>query len=457
MSYFPSITQNTIVDAANSNSGTLGAGLTWNAAGIGTNTLGYQGIQIVVESTENMEVYVEQGTTDTTFQISDTYLYNVIQGDFGITVKVVSPHVRVSIKNLGNSTATYSLDTTLTPITEPLPRSLDEKGLLKTAVYEQFASGFELKSGPMGTLDVDQPYRLVGTAFVGTTIDTTFWTATSGGTGASVSAATPGIIILTSGTAAAGYANFITVRAARFIFAHPHKFRCITRLTAAVVANSTRRWGAFTAAGGPPVVPVDGFWFEQTDAGVLTLNCRNNSGTITTVSSGSFNGNISAYVVDTNAHAYEIIHFLGSATYFIDGELLHTFRPTTTMLSSTFTLPAQFQSTSSAISSSAVMEVWAGMILRLGRDNAAPIWLNRAGAVTAAIAKNGPGVLRTLTVNTDGINGTIILYDALTATNPIMSIVADNMNPTAWNLDLPFYTGLTYTTTGAQNITLIFE
>ena len=458
MSYFPSITQNTLIDTANSNSSTLGAGLTWNSAGIGTNTLGYQGIQLVVESTENMELYVEQGITDTTFQINDIYLYNVIKGDFGITVKVVSPHVRISIKNLGNSTATYSLNTTLTPMTEPLPRSLDENGLLKSAVYEQFAGGFELKSGPMGTLDVDQPYRLCGTSFIGTTIDTTFWTATNNGAGSGVSAATAGIIILTSGTAAAGYANFITVRAARFIFAHPHKFRTIVRLTTAVVANSTRRWGAFTAAGGPPVVPVDGFWFEQTGAGVLTLNCRNNSGTITTVSSGSFNGDVSAYVMDTNAHAYEIIHFLGSATYFIDGELLHTFRPTTTMLSSTFTLNAQFQSTSSAISSSAVMEVWAGMILRLGRDNAAPIWLNRAGAVTAAIAKSGPGILRTVSYNSNAVNGTLTIYDALTATNPIMTVTTTNMTATSWNLDLPFYTGLTYTTSaGGHNITLVFE
>ncbi len=458
MSYFPSITQNTIVDTANSNSSTLGANLTWNATGIGTNTLGYQGIQLVVESTQNMEVTVEQGITDTVFQISDVYLYNVIEGDFGITVKVVSAHVRVSIKNLGNSTATYSLSTTLTPITEPLPRSLDEKGLLKTAVYEQFAGGFELKGGPMGTLDVDQPYRLVGTAFVGTTIDTTFWTATNNGTGSGVSAATPGIIILTSGTAAAGYANFITVRTARFIFAHPHKFRSIVRLTTAVVANSTRRWGAYTAAGGPPVVPVDGFWFEQTGAGVLTLNCRNNSGTITTVSSGSFNGNISVYTIDTNAHAYEIIHFLGSATYFIDGELIHTFRPTTTMLSSTFTLNAQFQSTSSAISSSAVMEVWAGMILRLGRDSAAPIWRNQAGAITAQVAKTGPGVFRVLSYNSNSVTGTVTIYDALTATNPIMTITTNNMVPTTWNLDLPFYTGLTYTTSaGGHNITLVFE
>jgi hypothetical protein len=457
MSYFPSITQNTVIDTANSNSGTLGAGLTWNAAGIGTNTLGYQGIQLVVESTENMEVVVEQGITDTVFQISDIYLYNVIKADFGLTVKVVAPHVRVSIKNLGNSIATYSLDTTLTPISEPLPRSLDEKGLLKTAVYEMFAGGFELRSGPLGTLDVDQPYRLVGAAFTGTTIDTTFWTATSGGTGASVSAATPGIVILTSGTAAAGYANFTTIRTARFIFAHPHKFRCFVRLTAAIVANSTRRWGAFTAAGGPPTVPVDGFWFEQTAAGVLTVNCRNNSGTITTVSSGAFNGNISTYVVDTNTHAYEIIYFLGSATYFIDNELVHTFRPTTTMLSSTFTLPVQFQSTSSAIASSAVMEVWAGMILRLGRESSAPIWVNRAGAIAATVIKSGPGILKSLSVNSDGINGTIILYDALTATNPIMTITANNMVPTVWNLDLPFYTGLTYALTGAQDVTISFE
>jgi len=458
MSYFPSITQNTVIDTANSNSGTLGAGLTWNAAGTGTITLGYQGIQLVVASTENMQITVEQGITSSTFQISDDYLYNVIKGDFGITVKVVSPYVRISIKNLGNLTATYSLNTTLTPITESIPRSLDQFGYLQTSVNRISAGAYQLKSGPMGTLDVDQPYRLCGTAFVGTTIDTTFWTATNGGTGSGVSAATVGIVILTSGTAAAGYANFITVRAARFIFAHPHKFRCIIRLTTAVIANSTRRWGSYTAAGGPPVVPVDGFWFEQTGAGVLTLNCRNNSGTITTVSSGSFNGDVSAYVLDTNAHAYEIIYFLGSAAYFVDTLLLHTFTPTTTMLSSTFTLPAQFISTSSAISSSAVMEVWAGMVLRLGRDTAAPIWRNQAGAVTAQVAKSGPGILRVLSYNSGGINGTVTLYDALTATNPIMTITTNGLIATTWNLDLPFYTGLTYTTSaGGHNITLVFE
>jgi hypothetical protein len=457
MSYFPSITQNTVIDTANSNSSTLGAGLTWNAAGIGTATVGFQGLQIVVQSTQNMTVYIEQGITNSTFQVTDFYDYNVVKDSFGVTVKIVSPYIRVSIKNIGLATATYSLNSTLTPITEPLPRSLDERGLLKTAVYEMFAGEYELRSNPMGTLDVDQPYRLVGTAFNGTTIDTTFWTATNGGAGSSVSAATQGIIILTSGTAAAGYANFVTVRIARFIFAHPHKFRSIIRLTTAVVANSIRRWGSFTAAGGPPTVPVDGFWFEQTGAGVLTLNCRNNSGTITTVSSGAFNGFLSSYIIDTNAHAFEIIYFLGSASYWADGVLLHTFYPTTTMLSSTFNLPAQFHATSSAISSSAVMEVWAGMVLRLGRDQSAPIWRNQAGAVTAQVAKNGPGVLRTFSLNST-VNGTVTLYDALTATNPIMTITTNGMLPTTWNLDAPFYTGLTYTTSAAgHNITLIFE
>jgi hypothetical protein len=345
-------------------------------------------------------------------------------------------------------------------MSSPLPRSLDEHGHLSVSVnHLSDHTGDEVSISPVGAMDVDQPYRLVGTSFTGTTLDSSFWTATNSGTGSSVSAATPGIIVMTSGTANNGYANLTTVRQGRFIFAHPHKFRAILRVTDETVANSTRRWGAYTAAGGPPVVPVDGFWFELSDAGVLSVNHRNNSGTIVTQASGGFNGDISVYNVDTNVHAYEIIFFLGKADFLIDNVLVHTFRPTTTNMSSTYTLPCSFQASSQAISSSAVMEVWAGMILRLGRESSAPKTIYQNGAATAVVAKQGPGRLHRVIYGQHPNGGTITLYDALTATNTVAIIAPPNgAAPATFEFGMDFYTGLTYTTSTANmNVTFILE
>lgn len=460
MSYFPSITQNTVIDVNNSNSSTLGAGLTWNAAGIGTATIGFQGIQLVVTSTQNMTVVVEQGTTSSTFQISDTYNYNVIKGDFGITVKIVSPFVRISIKNIGAATATYSLDTTLTPITEPLPRSLDEYGNLNSTVNGlDDHYGNHVKISPIGTMNVDQPYRLVGTTF-GATNDATFWTPTNNGTGSASGVATSQATI-TSGTGANSWGRFTSVRASRFIFANPMKYRSLVILPTLTQANTTRQWGAFTATAGSAGVlpiPIDGYFFSFNGTDVLSVNARNAGGTITSVASGSFNGEVSQFLMDTNMHAYEIVFYLEKVQFYIDNYLIHTIQPTTTLLSSTCNLPIMYISTNSVGTTTASIVTWAGTILRLGRDLSAPIWLNRAGAVVASIAKSGPGVLRTLSYNSSNTNGTVTIYDALTATNPIMTITTNGLIPTTWSLNLDFYTGLTYTTSAANhNITLVFE
>jgi len=460
MSYFPSITQNTVIDVNNSNSSTLGTGLTWNAAGIGTATIGFQGIQLVVESTQNMTIVVEQGITSSTFQISDTYQYNVLKGDFGITVKIVSPFARVSIKNIGTTTATYSLNTTLTPITEPLPRSLDEYGNLKVTVDGlDDHYGNHVKVSPIGTMNVDQPYRLVGTTF-GASIDTPFWTATNNGTGSASGVATSQATI-TSGTAANAWGRFTSVRSGRFVYANPMKYRSLVRMTTLTQANTTRQWGAFTATAGSAGVlpiPIDGYFFSFDGADVISVNSRNAGGTINSVASGSFNGEVSQFFMDVNVHAYEIVFYLEKAQFYIDNILIHTLQPTTTLLSATCDLPIIYISTNSVGTTTASIITWAGTILRLGRDLTAPIWRNQAGAVTAQVAKTGPGVLRTFSYNSSGVNGTITLYDALTATNPIMTVTTNGLVPVTWNLNLDFYTGLTYTTSAANhNITLVFE
>jgi len=468
MSYFPSITQNTVIDTANSNSGTLGAGLTWNAAGTGTSTLGFQGIQIVVQSTQNMQITVEQGITNSTFQISDDYLYNVIKGDFGITIKIVSPYVRVSIKNTGSSSATYSINTTLTPITEPIPRSLDSNvngDHLKVGVYEVTDQwGNSIHVSPAGWMDVNQPYRLVGTAF-GSAIDANFWTATNNGTGSASGVATS-IATITSGTGANAWAQMFTIRLARFIFNNAMKTKQLILIPIVTTANTNRYWGAMTAtAGSAGVLPtvIDGFYFNLNGSGVLSVNSRNNGGTVNSISSGSFNGEVSTYIVDTNVHAYEIVYYIAKCQFYIDNQLIHTFTPTTAPLTATCTLQLGTIATTSGTNSGSI-QMWAGTIHRLGRDLTCPIYRHQAGALANTVIKIGAGTLRAVVINQWLTGTTISLYDSATTTNAIALIVPTTIGGTHQELPMTltygieFYTGLTLTVVGGStDVTVIYE
>jgi hypothetical protein len=459
MSYFNSISQNSIVDSVNSNSSTLGASLTWNAAGTGVSTLGFQGIQIIVTSTQNMTLKVEQGITNSTFQVTDTYPFNTITNNFSITIKIVSLFVRVSITNNGATTATYSVNTLLTPITEPLPRSSDVNingEHLKVGVYELSDQwGDEAHISPSGWLDVNQPYRLVGTTF-GASIDTSFWTATNNGT-ASASGVANSIATITSGTGTNGWAQLFTVRSARFVFNNAMKSRQLILIPTVTVANTNRYWGAFTAtAGSAGVLPttIDGYYFALNGSGVLSVNSRNAGGTVNSIASGSFNGELSQYTIDTNVHVYEIVYLIAKVQFFIDDVLIHTFIPTTTILSSTQTLLLGAIATTSATNSGSI-QMWAGTIHRLGRDKTAPKWIYIHGAVTAQVLKIGAGNLHSI-IDNGGTGTSITLYDAVTTTNTIAIINPRATSMYSYNLD--FYTGLTITTVGGTtDITVVFE
>ena len=326
-------------------------------------------------------------------------------------------------------------------------------GTQKTTVVDLY--GNIAKIAPIGTIGQYELYRLVGTNF-GSAIDTTFWTASNSGT-ASASGVALSKATLTSGTDAGGYGHIKTVRSGRFIFAHPMKYRSIVRIPALTKAGTTRRWGAYTTTGTPPTT-VDGYYFELDENDVLSVNTRNNAGTVDSVASGSFNGTVSSYAMNTDKHAYEIVYFLENAQFFIDNVLVHTFTPTTSPMSATCTLPVSATVVNTG-TTSASLEMWAGMILRMGRSESAPRVVYVAGAGTAQILKNGPGTVRHIIVSNGTGIGTMLLYDALSATNQIMGItIPANQGPSGLTCDLDYYTGLTYTITGTNmQTTFVFE
>lgn len=91
-----------------------------------------------------------------------------------------------------------------------------------------------------------------------------------------------------------------------------------------------------------------------------------------------------------------------------------------------------------------------------------PSWLYKnitTGATT--VVKTGGGILHTLTVNKGVATGTISIYDALSATNPIgiitfgAALLGDP--PITATYDVDFVTGLTIVTSGATDITVSYR
>ena len=93
-----------------------------------------------------MTVYVDQGNANNDFQITDTYNYDALVNNFGITVQTVGAYARVRVKNITADTASFSVDTVLCPIVEAVPRSLSEEGNLKVAIHEDTATISTLNS-----------------------------------------------------------------------------------------------------------------------------------------------------------------------------------------------------------------------------------------------------------------------------------------------------------------------
>jgi hypothetical protein len=307
---------------------------------------------------------------------------------------------------------------------------------------------------PSYALQVAQPYRLVGTTF-GTTNDAVFWTPANVGGTATVGS---GIATVVSGTVAANYGKFTSVRPARFVIDEPHKFRGLMRLTATTVANTVRAWGPVVLS--PAVTPINGLYYSVDGTGALSVNTVTAS-VVTSVASGSFNGASPTYTVDTNEHIYDIVYSVSGIWFAIDGVLIHKITLTTAPFSTVVDLPINFWATSTGTSAGATLQCWGAAIHRLGRDLSAPVGTYVTGAATTTL-KTGSGIVQSMNISAITNNSTVLLYDATTAVAPIIyGFNSGNVNQTSpvnFGGGLPFYTGLTMVTVGAGiQVTIVYE
>ena len=324
-----------------------------------------------------------------------------------------------------------------------------------TAVTLKDDFGFRGEFTPVNDFRVAQPYRLAGSIF-GAANDTNFWTVANSG-GASAAGVAAGFATLTSGTANSGYGQISSVAQARFMFVHPHLFRAVIRVTALGVTECTRRWGAYTLTA--TTSPNNGFFFSFSGANVLSVNAFNTgSASIASVSSGSFNGAVASYTMDTNVHAYEIVYFEMSASFYIDGVLIHKFTPTTVKMAATLTTNAVATSINSGTgTASGLLEVWAMSILRLGREHSQPKYAYLTTAASTQL-KTGAGTLHRITLN-NAVGTLITVYDGVGVTANIIAIIDTPATANALTLEygIDFLTGLYIVTTGTWNLTVVYE
>lgn len=308
-----------------------------------------------------------------------------------------------------------------------------------------------------GALAVDQVLRLVGPQFIGSTIDANFWTLANNGA-ASGAALAASLVTLTSGTGNSGSGTLFSVPHARFLFVNPNQFRMASRITDTTVADCTRRWGALDVTAGMPWTLNSGFYFSLDGAGALSVNHKVAGSGAVSVASGSFNGDVATFTMDTNIHAYEILYYVMGAWFIIDGVLIHKFTPTTLMLTNDNNLHVAAESVNSGSgTTSGVMEILSSSILRLGRETTLPICINLTTNSTTVL-KRSPGNLHRITVNNFGAANTITVYDNTAASGTLMATIGSS-NEGTFEYNCEFQVGLTIVQSGgtASDITVVYD
>jgi len=458
MSYFKHILQDINTSTNNYTTDNILSGGTWS--GTSEETFGINGIQIFHSADRECRVYLDQSvTTDFTSELTVTDHFDCLSNvPVTRTFVSVAPYFRLRVKNIDTIDTTELITAAgMTPIINPLPRSLTDDGRLMTETTITGRENTERHAwiNPTNEQAVSPVYRIVGTNFDGIIKDTNFWIDGSLLDG-SVTQAGGEIDLHTNatGATAASSAKYTSVRKSRFVAGSAQLFDGGFNFKTTFTANNIRRVGAYTTT---DVVntPVDGFYFELSGS-TFSVNSIANSGTPVSVISGSFNGSYGRNWIPTPDTYYKMsIEWspLG-ASYYVNSKLLHKLPGA--HQSHYMTLPITIENLNITGSVDVSFETVGMYIARQGELHTNPT--SNYLLTGTKVLKYGAGVLKRIIVS-DNI-GRVIIYDSVTASGTVITNLdtAQGSQPLGQvDFDIPFNDGLTIDITGNVGVTTVYE
>ncbi len=442
------INQNTTVDSLSSSTSNLAVGASF--VGPAISDLYFTAVQYTLKTDQLCNVFVEQSPDGTNWDISDPYQAFPNLGS-GNTVQLVASFYRIRVTNIGVATTTFfRLQVIQIPFLPSLPRTLDSSGNLQVAIKAtQDSNNFISQSSPNGELLAVPTYRLIGSTFPDSTLDTVFWTASlgTGGTAAPVN----GQLVITTGTTANNSVNVVSTGTARYVIGQMNKFRAKVQLPDPGTANNTRRIGVFTVN--------DGAFFEVSGT-LVSLVTRKNGVETARVPNGSFNGKVGSTVPtgSTLEHLYEIIYNLQFVYFLVDGIVSHTMKFNAAW-SSTLDLPIRIENfNSNGSTTNVTLNVLGAAVLKYGIAQTQPVSDFQQGLTAGRQLKIGAGNMQGVVLSGITNNSVVTYYDGLsTAGRVIWTSGPLTSNGLPFEIDLKgiaFSTGLFIAITGAALNTL---
>lgn len=302
--------------------------------------------------------------------------------------------------------------------------------------------GFTVENTPMDEMRVITPTRLVGSVFNGNVLDTNFWSATTATTASVVCSGSQAT--LSTGTGSTASAMLTSVAVARYIGGSSNRYRAQIQMSDNGTENCYRQWGVDGDG-------INGAYFELSGTSAYTVTMNNTVATKTLSSNWSDSTTLPTF---SSCTTYEL-YFTNKTVYFIiDGVLKHKHVATLSPWTSNINFRIFNKISNAGNTTNCVLYNRVSTIARLGQDATTPRFKYQSGANAGQILKYGPGCLHRI-VNNDNV-GTLNLYDALSATNPIATIDLTKVLGSIC-FDVEFNTGLYFVTTGAVFVTIIYE
>lgn len=282
-------------------------------------------------------------------------------------------------------------------------------GEQETRLVDEY--GNDIEGTMLNQLKVAQNYRISGGLFNGSALDSNFYTAVVANNGTVPVAnteATP--TTTTDANSKAGlYANSI----GRYMGANMNYYRSVYRVGDTGKTNNKRTHGVCD------ILPINNGAFFQLSGTTFSCVIRK-AGNDTAVSSGSFNGNVTTYMLDANYHTYEIYYTNKRIMFVIDGVVIHTFTATTTSLMGTMNLRPFLNNENTGVGSVATCSATVMTISRYGTPNSQAKSFFQQGTTAGVLLKTGAGALHLLNISGVVNNSVISLYDGTSSSGTLL-------------------------------------